>query len=298
MTEQRKGEMFLFAETLLWGGFPVVTALTYHALPSIVTFAWSVGFATLFFAGVLTYKKRWHELRNSLVWKYSLYIALLIGVIFYSCYFLALETTSPGTASIIALLEVFTSFLFFSLIGKEVFSREHTYGAILMILGAVVVLAPNFAGFNRGDLLIVLGTCVTPAGNFFQQRARRIASSETIMFLRSLLSLPFIILLAYALGIDVAHVDVRPALVLLLMNGLVMLGLSKLLWLEAIHRIPVTKGVALQSIGPFFTLVLAWGILSQTPTIFQLASLVPFIAGVLLLTDQIGLPVTRTPTLA
>ncbi|OGG56016.1 hypothetical protein A3D71_02305 [Candidatus Kaiserbacteria bacterium RIFCSPHIGHO2_02_FULL_55_20] len=297
LSETRKGELYLFSGILIWGLFPVVTALSYAGVPAAISFLWSTVFATVFFAIMLTYQRRWSEIKNLVLWRYSLYIAISIGVLFYGFYFLGLEKTTPGNAAIIVLFEVFTAFVFFRLLRSSDISLQHVLGSVLMVLGALVILAPNFNGFNSGDLLVLAGTLFTPVGNYFQQKARLIASSEMIMFLRSLISIPFIVGLAYVVHVDITA-DIRPALLLLIINGVFLLGLSKIFWIEAIHRMSVPKGTALQSFGPFVTLLFAWIILSQTPSVWQLASLAPLVFGVLLLTDQIGFSREKTTPLA
>ncbi len=291
LTEQRKGERSIFLAAFLWSFFPIVTVLSYAVLPSLVSLAWSTSFATLFFAGTLTYRKKWSDIRNPLLWKYALLIALFIGVLFYGLYYAGLERTTPGNAAIIVLFEVFTSYVFFRVFKGERFSLNHVVGAILMIVGAVIVVGHDFSGINTGNLLILLAVMFSPIGNFFQQKARHIASSEAIMFLRSLLSAPIIFLLAYLFHAHASLGNVYASLPILAINGLLLLGLSKIFWIEAIHRISVTKGIALSSVTPFLTLLLAWLILQQTPNVWQLTSLIPLVGGVLLLTDQFKLKV-------
>jgi len=293
LSEQRKGELSLLITALLNGFLPIVVVLSYAAVSSLASLFWSTLFATIFFLVVVNYRGRWKELRNALLWKYAFLIALIIGVVTYSLYFIALETTTPGNVAIIVLFEVFTSFLFFRIFKGERFSFDYALGAVLMIIGAVIVLGRDFSGMHLGDLLILVMCVFAPIGNFFQQKAREIASSETIMFLRSALSLPGIFLLAYYFGAHASAREVFVALPLLILNGILLLGFSKLFWIEAIHRISVTKGTALASISPFVTLILAWIILQQAPTVWQIASLVPFVLGTLLLTDQVKLRPVR-----
>ena len=154
-----------------------------------------------------------------------------------------------------------------------------------MIMGALIVLGRNFSGINIGDFFILAATMCGPAGNFFQQKARQIASSEIIMFLRSLFSVPALFLLAFVLRESASLADIRASFIFLLINGALLLGLSKILWIEAIHRISVTKAVALNSLTPFLTLILAWLILGQQPNLWQISALVPLVLGVLFLTD-------------
>ena len=70
---------------------------------------------------------------------------------------------------------------------------------------------------------------------------------------------------------------------LLLLNGVVIFGISKIFWVEGIHRMSVTKANALSSLNPFITLIFAWLLLKDAPTVWQLSALAPMILGVILL---------------
>ncbi len=76
------------------------------------------------------------------------------------------------------------------------------------------------------------------------------------------------------------------SLVFLLINGLFLLGLSKFLWIEGIHRINVMKANALASISPLITLLFAFILLQKTPTIYQLLAFIPMFFGVYFLSKQ------------
>lgn len=256
-------------------------------MSGLSSLAWSTFFASILFAGLMVYRGTWREMRDPLLWKYSFFIALFIGVLLYSFYFIGLKYTTPGNAAILLQFQVFTSFLFFNVLRKEPITVQYKIGAVLMVGGAVIILGREWNGINLGDLLVLVGTLCAPIGNYFQQRAREIASSESIMFLRSVLSAIIIFPFAYFVSMHASFEDVRGSLLFLLVNGVLLLGLAKIFWIEGIHRVSVTKATALSSIGPLFTLFFAWLILHQAPTVWQLASLVPFVLGTLLLMDQI-----------
>jgi len=285
--EERKGELFIFSEAVLWSFFPIVTVLTYSALPSLASLAWSTLFAAMSFGALVLYRKTWRELLNPILWRYIFFIVLFLGVLFYYFFFTGLSKTTAGNAGIIALFEIFTSFLFFHVLRDETISRDHKLGALLMVVGAIIVLAPNFSSIKTGDFFILAATFCAPWGNLFQQRARKIASSESILFLRSILSVPILFVLAAALGASAPLDSVKSSLPFLIINGAVLLGFSKILWIEGIHRISVTKANALNSITPLLTLLLAWPILHEIPSAWQLFSLIPLLVGTLLLTNQI-----------
>jgi drug/metabolite transporter (DMT)-like permease len=257
-------------------------------MAALAAYAWGTLFAASFFCVVVLYRGRVRELANPKLLWYGAGSALTVGLIFYGLYYLALNFTTAGNASILSLFEVFTSFLFFNVFRKESLSFEHALGALLMVVGAVIVLAPNFSELNPGDFLILAAVCATPVGNFLQQKARRIASGESVMFLRYAMTAPFAFALAYWFGaLDSASYPLS-ALFYLALNGILILGVAKLFWIEAIHRISVTKSVALESVTPFFTLIFAWFILRDAPTVWQLSSLVPLVLGVFLLTDLLS----------
>lgn len=286
LTEKHKGELIISLEVFLWAFFPIITVLSYSTVPSLLALAWSSFFAFLFFIPVMTYKKKWFEVKNTLLWKYIFIITLFNGIGFYALYFTALKYTTPGNAAIISLLEILTSFVFFNIILRENISKEYIAGALLMLGGAFIVLAPNFVGINMGDFLILATTLVAPVGNLFQQKARKLASGETVVFLRSMFAAPVIFLLAFLFGQHASFADIKSSLVFLVINGVLLLGFSKLLWIEGIHRMSVTKAMAFQGAGPVITLIAAWLLLGQGATQWQLLSLIPLLGGILLLTDQ------------
>lgn len=284
-SRERQGEISMFAEILLWSLFPVVTTISLFTLAPLVSLAWSTLFAALFFAIITTAKRKWSEIKNREALRDIIMASILIGVFFYGFYFFGLKYTSPGNASLIALTEIFFTFLFFNVWKKNYISAKHITGALFMIVGAIIVLLPNIKTFHPGDLLVLAATMFAPVGNFLQQRARTKVGSETIMFVRSAIVSPIIFALAYFIGNTLSPGGSGRSWLFLVINGVLLLGLSKLLWIEAIHRISVTKAIALGSTSPLFTLLFSWGILKQAPTIFQLLSFFPLIVGVVLLTS-------------
>jgi drug/metabolite transporter (DMT)-like permease len=153
-----------------------------------------------------------------------------------------------------------------------------------MLGGALILLGRDFSNPNIGDFCILAATICAPLGNLYQQKAMKIASSEVIMFGRTLLATPILFAALYFWE-DLPELNkVFEASTFVLINGLLLLGFSKLLWVEAIHRISVTKANAISILTPLFTLLISWIVLQQPPTSWQLLSVGPFLGGVLLLT--------------
>jgi drug/metabolite transporter (DMT)-like permease len=261
----------------------VITILSYSRIPPLVSFGWSNFLAALFFGSVLTLRHLWGEIMDRSSLKNMLWTALFLGILYYGLVFLALRYTSAGNASLIASTEIFFSFTFFHVWRKDFISRKHILGAIFMSIGAFIVLYPNTTKLHLGDLLILSASMIAPFGNYFQQKARETVSSEMILFVRTSLSTPVVFVLSYLFKDRASATDLKSSAVLIFINGLLLLGFSKILWVEGIHRISVTKSNALSSIAPPLTLLFAWLLLDNIPTRFQLLSIVPIIFGIILL---------------
>ena len=67
MTESRKGELYILVEGILWAFFPIVTTLSYASVSGLASLAWSTLISMFFFAAIVTYRKRWHEMHACLV---------------------------------------------------------------------------------------------------------------------------------------------------------------------------------------------------------------------------------------
>ena len=97
-------------------------------------------------------------------------------------------------------------------------------------------------------------------------------------------------MLAFLLGSQTSWSVAQKSIWFLLINGFVVLGFSKILGLEGIHRISVTRAASIACFAPLFTLFFAYLILHQVPTIWQLSSIAPLLIGLVLLNYQKSAP--------
>ena len=123
--------------------------------------------------------------------------------------------------------------------------------------------------------------------NYYTQLARKEVSATFLMFVRSLIGGLCLLLFSTILGQIATTIEISASLWFLIINGVIILGLSKVLWIEAIHRIPITKALSLLfTIVPPLTLLFAYLILDEVPTWFQITGLVPIMAGMYFLIDK------------
>lgn len=287
LTQTQIGEIFIFMEVFLWSLFPVVTTMAFanSEISAIFASAISTLIAAVFFAVILTIQKRWSDFKVVSAWKDILIMTLLIGIGFYGLIFIGIEKTSASEAGIIMLMEIFFSLLLLHFLKKELLTKKVVCGAILMLAGAILVLYNGEFGVNPGNLIILLATMIAPMGNYYSQQARAKVSSSFIMFVRSLISGIFLLAMAFAFGKTSPMGEVNNALIYLVINGIFLLGLTKIFWIEAIHRIPITKAISFSAMAPVFTIVFAYFLLNEVPTFLQICGFVPVVFGAMILTE-------------
>ncbi len=286
LSQHRKGEYSAYGTAILWSLFPVVTVLTVSRLSPLFTAAVATGCSALFFACILFLRKHWSELLMRAAWSDMLLATLFIGILFYGFVFVGYRFTSAGNGAVVSLMEVFFTFLIVNVfLRHERLDPLHGLGALLMVIGALFVLLPHRTeSWNIGDLLILLSTLFPPLGNMFAKRARKLVSAETVMFVRSVIATPFLLSIALVLEPVPSASVLHSSLPYLLFSGIFLLGLSKILWIEAIHRLPITKTVALTEIEVLLTLFFAYLLLGQPVTLKQIVGVLPMMVGLFLLT--------------
>ncbi|MEI8229685.1 MAG: DMT family transporter [Candidatus Peregrinibacteria bacterium] len=286
LSKHRTGELLILLCAFLSSLFPIVTIISYRELPTFFASGTATLLSTIFFAILLTIRGEWKQLKQSGIWRDLLLISLFIGI-YYILIFAALRITTAGDVSIMSLMEVLFTFLIMGVLLKhERMHLRHIVGGLCMVAGAGLILSPHTSGWSIGNLLVILATISAPFGNYFAQHLRQRVSVHVIMFIRSIL----IGTVLLGIGVCIEPLPTRSALlhstIPLLINAIVLLGISKILWIEAIHRISISTAISLQGITPLFTLIFAYFLLHESILLSQLAGFVPIFAGVLLLTSR------------
>jgi drug/metabolite transporter (DMT)-like permease len=142
--------------------------------------------------------------------------------------------------------------------------------------------------FNRGDLLILAGSAIAPFANYYQKKARTFCSSETVLGFRTVIGLPFVILLAWFFEPALEYQNFINALPYILIIGTAIYVVSKIMWIEALHRISITKVSAMMGLVPMMTLFFAYWYLNEVPDLRQILGIIPVLIGGYLLTKPVS----------
>ncbi len=283
MQEERKGEIYMLLLSLIESWFPILSLFSIPLIGAIYSYTFAIVIATVIFLALVVYQKKVPELFQKNALKDLLLTTLFINLLFVLV-FIGLQYTTAGNMAVIIFLQLLFAYLYFNLFGSDTLSPMHTAGAAVMGVGALTVLVPDDLSFNRGDLIILIAAAIAPYANLYQKRARSYVSSETILAFRNVVALPVIFALAYLFEPVPTAENLIKATPYLLIIGFLVFGLAKVLWIEALHRISITKVSAMLALPPIFTLVFAYFTLDEVPNIRQMLGIIPILVGGYLIT--------------
>jgi drug/metabolite transporter (DMT)-like permease len=286
MTEEREGELLMIGLSILESWFPILSIVAILHIGALHTYAFSL-FVSLFFFLILMVKKNlFIELKNRDAYKDLLLTSFWITTLF-ALVFIGMQFTTAGNMSVIIFTQLFFSYLYFNVFGKEKINFIHSVGAFIMGIGAIIILIPDDLTFNKGDLIIFVAAVIAPVANLYSKRARKHCSSENILGFRTIVALPVISLLAWIIEPEITQESLEKALPYVLLIGLVVFGISKILWMEALHRISITKISAMIAFVPPMTLFFAFLYLDEVPELRQMLGIIPVLIGGYLLTKPV-----------
>ncbi len=286
MTKTREGELLMVGLALLESWFPILCIASISYIGALHTYTFSLIIALIFFLAIMIKKELFNELKNRDAYKDLLLTSFWITLLF-TFVFIGMQYTTAGNMAVIIFLQLLFAYLYFNVIGKEKMQTLHTVGAIIMGIGALIILIPDEMSLNRGDLLILIAAAIAPIANLYQKRARERCSSETILTFRTIAGLPIISFLAWWFEPSVSFDNFISALPYLFIIGTFIFVLSKILWIEALHRISITKVSALMALVPVMTLFFAYLYLNEVPEFRQLLGIIPVVLGGYLLTRRV-----------
>lgn len=278
MTRTREGEWYALMLSVLESWFPILSIIAIERIGALNTYFFVILFATL----LLLLLQHRREGFKALLYRPAL--PALLGTSFFitllfALIFIGLRHTTAGNMAAILTLQLLFSYLYFNLFGREKMDPFHTFAAVLMGVGAITVLVPYPVHFNPGDLLILLAAAIAPIANLFQKRARAHVGALTILTFRNLAALPFLLPAAWLFeGLPTAGAlfDALPAIIAV---AVLVYILAKILWIEALHRIGITKLSAMIAMIPLFTLFFAFLALHEMPTQRQLLGTLLIVIG-------------------
>ncbi len=215
----------------------------------------------------------------------DIYIIGFFGttITFILLFFGARMTSGINTAILLQTEPIYSIFLSYFLL-KERITKKQIFSTILILIGVVTVVYSGTFSLNLGDLFIILTPLfwqishllskksIKRLGTFFIQGGRYLSAGLTMLLISTLI------------GSNQFGVLYKPAeLSSILIIGFVVAGIGSLAWYESIKRINLSKATAMISPYSVLSVILAWFILSELPSIYQIIGLIFVLVGMLLL---------------
>ncbi|MGB5506809.1 MAG: DMT family transporter [Sulfurovum sp.] len=286
MTKEREGELLMLGLTVLESWFPILSIVAMSYVGALHTYMYSLAIAFFFYIAIMYKRDRFKELKNRAAYKDLLLTTFWITFIF-TLIFIGMRYTTAGNMAVIVFLQVLFSYLYFNVFGKEKMETIHLMGVVIMGTGALIILFPENFEFNKGDWLILASAAAAPIVNLYQKRARAYCSAETILGFRTVVGLPFVALLAYLLEPSVSYDNFMSALPYLFLIATGVYVVSKIMWIEALNRMSITKLSAMLALLPVMTLFFAYLYLDEVPEFRQMMGIIPVLVGGYLITKPV-----------
>jgi len=278
--QENRGVLLALISAALWGIFPVMVNRQSHHIPPLTFAATSTLLAA---AGAFIYtvlKRKLVELKKKEAYASLLMITLCIVIIPYVLFFIGSSKTSGINTSLLLLSEIIFTLIFTPLIGEKT-TVEKLIGALGIFVGALLILYNGKFKLNIGDILVTASTATYPIGNFYAKKVLNQVSPSTILFVRFFLGGLFILLLSMLMETQASILTIMridwPAV---LVTGIILLGVGKIIWYEALSRLDISKAISLGMTFPLFSLVILIGISKEEISHYQWLGMAIMMFGV------------------
>ena len=278
--QENRGVILVLLSAVLWGIFPVMVNRGSHHIPPLAFAAMSTLLAAVGSFAYMAISRRLGELRKKEAYVSLLMITLCIVIIPSILFFIGSSKTSGINTSLLTLSEIIFTLIFTPFIGEKT-TIEKLIGASGIFIGSALLLYNGKFSLNIGDVLVIASTAAYPIGNFYSKKALYQVSPATILFVRFSIGGLFILLLSVIVEKPSNMSDiVLASWPTLLFTGLILLGVSKIIWYEGLARLDISKAISLGLTFPLFSLVLLIGIFKEKLTSYQWLGIAAMMAGV------------------
>ncbi|MGQ9722837.1 MAG: DMT family transporter, partial [Candidatus Jordarchaeum sp.] len=200
-------------------------------------------------------------------------------------FFFGSTMTSGINSSILLQSEPVYSIVLCYFLLRELIRKKQIAVTLLILCGTIIVLYNGVLSLNIGDILVLLTPLFWQIAHVLGRKILEKASTYVVTTGRILYGGLLLFILTLVPGFSEYGFLVDPGIVLILvLQGLIAFAGSALVWYEAIARINLSKATAIIAPYPIFSVILAWTLLGETVSIYQIAGLAIILVGMLLLT--------------
>jgi len=282
--KEKEGIIFVIITIFIAGALPIIIKYGTELINPLFFASFSSLIAGIFLFTLALFKGNWIILFN----KRYFFCLLLIGFFGITlsniCFFFGVTLTSGINSSILLVIEpLYAIFIGYILLNEKITLKQIFFTLIIMLGTLVVIYRIGFI-FNWGDLLILLTPLCWQIAHFFSKILMTSYKEITPMLIataRTLYGGTFLFILSSIEGSNqYDKLGMTNIMLLLIFQGIIGFALHYSIWYEAIKRLNLSKATTLVSVYPTFSILLAWLILKEVPTFYQLAGFALIMVGI------------------
>ena len=279
-SEEKTGVLLVLISVFFFGLQPIVTKYTVKTINPLFLGTMSVFFGLIIPMLVLIKRKKVKTLIEKENILYLFFIAFFGSVFAFGLLFIGAKMTSGINVSLLLQSEpLYATFIGFFIL-KESISKKQFFAMFMIIIGMSVILYNGTLSINYGDILILLTPVGWQISHTIVKKVIKKIETYTIVTGRFLYAFPVFLFLSTLFGSNQFEVLIVP-----FYFGLILfIGISEILgyifWIEALKRINLSKATTLVSPYPMLSLIFAWFILSELPSIYQIIGLISVLIGI------------------
>jgi len=282
--KEKEGIIFVIITIFIAGALPIIIKYGTGLINPLFFATFSSLIAGIFLFVLAVLKGNWKILFDKRYFFHFLLIGFFGITLSNICFFFGVTLTSGINSSILLVIEpLYAIFIGYILLNEKITLRQMFFTFVIM-LGTVVVVSRAKFSLNWGDLLVLLTPLCWQIAHFFSKRLMTAHKEITPMIIataRTLYGGIFLFILSSAKGMNQYNkLGVKGVLLILLFQGIIGFALHYSIWYEAIKRLNLSKATTLVSVYPTFSIALAWLILKEVPSFYQLAGFALIMVGI------------------
>jgi drug/metabolite transporter (DMT)-like permease len=278
-SEETIGVLLVLTSIFFFGLNPIISKYTVRTVNPLFLGTTSVLFGFIIPMLILIKKRNVKKLIEKENVLYLFFIAFFGSVFAFGLFFVGAKMTSGINASLLLQSEPLYSILIGYFILKESVGKKQLFAMFLIICGMGVILYNGTLSINYGDILILLTPLGFQISHTILKKVIKKIETYTIVTGRFLYAFPVFLFLSTVSGSNQFEVLFQPFYLALLLFIGISEALGYILWVEAIKRINLSKATVLVSPYPILSVIFAWLILSELPSIYQIIGLIAVIIG-------------------
>ncbi len=214
----------------------------------------------------------------------SLFVVGLFGAVAYLLFFYGVSLTSGVNAAILLQAEpVYALLLGYFLLREKITAKQILF-TLMILAGVASVIYNGAAALNFGDFLILATTLFYQVSHVIARKRMDKIGIFAVHAGRYLFGGLVLLMLSTVFGQNQFSLLANPFnLLSALVLGVVVAWLSTIAFYAAIQRINLSKVTAMIMPYPVLSIVLAWLVLKEAPSLYQIAGLIIMLTGVFFL---------------